>query len=613
MKWLRGLLPLLLTSVVASGGFAMAEGPIRSNTNDLPVLSDAAAGCSYGTRALAPTDYLPPGALKNESDSVKISGTRDRCSIFFNWGTGAGAAGATSGISYVSASSDAMNSPNSTQSLCASPTDPKCAPEKFPQGSLRADPLMYKCETSTDLNCIASLEVIDPTGKIFAADYLRNFPETPILPASSWSTRVAGKVEKMSYPKGGAIPVWGFTAANEKISIATQGVVERTWQSVQGEWSNPSAIFQFKLVPVRIVSATGATKPEAYEESVKNPDGTSITKVFTQSRNAFPEGECRDTPRVSMDQGFCALSATFPEGYRYRVTFQLPDDLGFFLNGRIDAPIAYTEPIQDGHRLVIEGGPGKSFALAGAVPKPVMTPELLNWIRSAPNLSGKFFQSPGDLPPLENRYPDLLNIMAPFFGDFTSYELTSWALSSTPNLGSLSSNCVNDVKGQMLGITSTNATAFDGNPPQIDPATKMFSYQVAAPHFSTDGKTPNVGRYFMNMNSKFATCLLGVSQVPVYATVGINYNSGSQSVSTVSVKQDKDWLRLSADNFSFSSPKIQIKFEEPANTPVITPSPMPVKQPVVVAKKTITCINGKTIKRVTAIAPICPRGYKLKK
>ena len=132
MKWLRGLLPLLLTSVVASGGFAMAEGPIRSNTNDLPVLSDAAAGCSYGTRALAPSDYLPPGSFTSESDYIKMSGTRDRCSILFNWGAGAGAAGSTSGVSYISAMSDSMNSASATQRLCASPEDPKCAPEKFP-------------------------------------------------------------------------------------------------------------------------------------------------------------------------------------------------------------------------------------------------------------------------------------------------------------------------------------------------------------------------------------------------------------------------------------------------------------------------------------------------
>ena len=39
-----------------------------------------------------------------------------------------------------------------------------------------------------------------------------------------------------------------------------------------------------------------------------------------------------------------------------------------------------------------------------------------------------------------------------------------------------------------------------------------------------------------------------------------------------------------------------------------TPSPSPV-----VKKKTITCIKGKLIKKVTAVKPVCPKGYKLKK
>jgi hypothetical protein len=34
---------------------------------------------------------------------------------------------------------------------------------------------------------------------------------------------------------------------------------------------------------------------------------------------------------------------------------------------------------------------------------------------------------------------------------------------------------------------------------------------------------------------------------------------------------------------------------------------------VVAAKKTITCVKGKTAKKVTSTNPKCPTGYKLKK
>jgi len=47
----------------------------------------------------------------------------------------------------------------------------------------------------------------------------------------------------------------------------------------------------------------------------------------------------------------------------------------------------------------------------------------------------------------------------------------------------------------------------------------------------------------------------------------------------------------------------------PTPTPVVTakPSPVPLQK-----KTTITCIKGKTIKKVTAVSPKCPTGFKKK-
>jgi len=40
----------------------------------------------------------------------------------------------------------------------------------------------------------------------------------------------------------------------------------------------------------------------------------------------------------------------------------------------------------------------------------------------------------------------------------------------------------------------------------------------------------------------------------------------------------------------------------------ITPSPTPI-----VKKKTITCVKGKTVRKVTAVKPVCPKGFKVQK
>lgn len=46
----------------------------------------------------------------------------------------------------------------------------------------------------------------------------------------------------------------------------------------------------------------------------------------------------------------------------------------------------------------------------------------------------------------------------------------------------------------------------------------------------------------------------------------------------------------------------------PSTTAKVTPSPKPT-----IKKRTITCVKGKTTRKVTAVRPVCPKGFKLKK
>ena len=94
--------------------------------------------------------------------------------------------------------------------------------------------------------------------------------------------------------------------------------------------------------------------------------------------------------------------------------------------------------------------------------------------------------------------------------------------------------------------------------------------------------------------------------------------------------ESNGWLNLSARGFTFSSPTIQVKLSQEAPAPVPTPTPTvvatpepapapievaapaPILKPVAAKKMTITCVKGKTIKKVTAVKPKCPAGYKKK-
>ena len=59
--------------------------------------------------------------------------------------------------------------------------------------------------------------------------------------------------------------------------------------------------------------------------------------------------------------------------------------------------------------------------------------------------------------------------------------------------------------------------------------------------------------------------------------------------------------------FTFSTPQIKVKLitSKGEQTPSAIIKPTPVK-------KTITCVKGKITKKVTALTPKCPAGYKKK-
>mgnify|MGYP006276065333 FL=1 len=79
---------------------------------------------------------------------------------------------------------------------------------------------------------------------------------------------------------------------------------------------------------------------------------------------------------------------------------------------------------------------------------------------------------------------------------------------------------------------------------------------------------------------------------------------GKNDVATTVANEKDGWLYLSANNFEFSSPTIQVKLSQDK----LTPSPTTVRSP----KLTILCVKGKVTKTVSGLNPKCPTGYKLK-
>jgi hypothetical protein len=98
-------------------------------------------------------------------------------------------------------------------------------------------------------------------------------------------------------------------------------------------------------------------------------------------------------------------------------------------------------------------------------------------------------------------------------------------------------------------------------------------------------------------------------------------DGGQQNVATTVVNEDNGWLHLSATGFTFSSPTLKVKLTQDGS--IGTPTPQPSAEPSasaepqvaaipVMKKSTITCVKGKTTKKVSAVSPKCPAGFKKK-
>jgi hypothetical protein len=170
-----------------------------------------------------------------------------------------------------------------------------------------------------------------------------------------------------------------------------------------------------------------------------------------------------------------------------------------------------------------------------------------------------------------------------------------------------------------LGVVSTNASQYLEGPPVFNSASSTLEYKVAAPHLKPDGEVFR-GTYDLQLRSGAARCLYGFSDAPISATVEVVSENGEKQVAVTTVNEKDGWLYLSAKGFTFSAPVVNVKLTQekavPAPTetpaPVASPTPSAVAKPAAAKKTSITCVKGKTSKRVTAVNPTCPKGYKKK-
>ncbi len=168
-----------------------------------------------------------------------------------------------------------------------------------------------------------------------------------------------------------------------------------------------------------------------------------------------------------------------------------------------------------------------------------------------------------------------------------------------------------------FGVPGTTGNMFVGSNGVCDLSTpvwndeeKTFTWRVGAPHFAPDGVTVNRGFYKAVIPTADAALLWGLRN-PNDAASALEISieteeSGSSSAFTRVISVKNGNIIIDVAGFEYSRPKIKlgIKASYLRSKGASKNS----------AKKvTITCVQGKTQKKISAVKPTCPRGYVRKK
>jgi hypothetical protein len=126
---------------------------------------------------------------------------------------------------------------------------------------------------------------------------------------------------------------------------------------------------------------------------------------------------------------------------------------------------------------------------------------------------------------------------------------------------------------------------------------------VKSPHIDVDGK-PLKGYLEVRIPIEMAKCLWNIDlNGEISGKVSITYaDSTTPEILTVTgTVTGKDYLMVST-GYHYSTPTIAIQVKSKNAASIAAPAK--------ISKKSITCKKGAKVKKLTAIAPKCPTGYK---
>jgi hypothetical protein len=499
---------------------------------------------------------------------------------------------------YIGALTGAVDDSGWKSIVCSSLTDAKCA--KAAYFSFKA--MLKPCVDASDTNCVLSLAAVKADGSKVEGKFSRYVTTDT---KTYWDGSSAAGV-----PDSRAESLWNFGGITHSAGsdFLLSSILDGTYKAGQAPRFNR---LQSVIQPVSEVKDSTVERVRAMDTSL-----SFLTQRDVENQSGWTGGQKGALAKncAASDDGICFKREPFPADLSFSVTIKLGQNIGGWIHGRMKAPEITIDKSGANYLVKVLGEPISVPVAAYWGNKTDLSSEIISSYASrAPTSFGVGsgtslrYQTNGQF---NQEQIKLFSLWVPLIKDKASANPKMWMFGSlspdslaTAVQGLASAKeCVTKASG-LAGLVTTNATIYDGSIPAFDSAEGALNYKVAAPHLAADGSEFS-GTYDLIMSSSVARCIYNFTSAPISASVSITTSDGGvQKVATTVLNERNGWLHLGAYGFGFSEPTLKVKLTQAAPTQVAKPAQK---------KVTITCVKGKTTKKVTAIKPKCPTGFKKK-
>ena len=503
--------------------------------------------------------------------------------------------------------------------VCTSTQDAHC--QNKSQFSFTS--ILPVCDPTYVSNCIEGVESISSNGTrdkgVFQnytiPDHINKFTADP----------------KLGIPATETPSIWNLANTPNKAGIKYALVAGIKGSVRTGNSGNATGnqLYAY-LIPASTINSTDPRSESPNHVSYDN-EWEAIDSTGHYNSNGY--GASVDACVISLaEQGKCITPVAFPEGYKFSVKIKLSQEPTAWLHGRMVDPSIQVSKIGSDTEVIVEAGPTNvpvfyfggiasalpdeankfwwnCFKTSGcAIAGGTRSGPQINWQQPWTQAYSETFNLWLNVQNYGEAALNGIKVLAPLAGDKSVAQSSSWSFHTLSNGEMQSANPCFATGPGLKGIVSTNSTVYSEGPPVF--ANDTLNYKVASAHYTSDGSVFK-GSYNLVMRSDVARCVYKFSSAPIKASIEVvSENGDASNVATTAANEKDGWLYLSANNFTFSAPTVKVKLSQDVAArpspvaPVTTTAPKPTSK-----QSAITCVKGKTTKKITAATPVCPKGY----